>query len=308
MKSITFLIPYFGKWPIWFSAFLISCQKNASIKWVFFTDCDTNIALPENVIIYKTTLKKVKILAESKLNTKITLNNPRKLCDLRPAYGKIFEDYIGETDFWGFCDVDVIWGDIRKFITNEILESNDIVSSRKEAISGHFTLFRNIDFVINYYKKLPQYNHILSQEEYMWAEEQILTNYLKEHKSEITVYWKKYFVNNEKGVAHQEYYLDRWLWDNGKVINTHTQEEVMYLHFINWKPNMKINEVLVIVNVKQFYISHIGMHFNVHTKLKHFINKLQNKVNGYHIKESRRRRNQEFKSLIKRVKRKLKSN
>lgn len=311
MKTITFLIPYFGKWPIWLSSFLVSCQKNESIKWIFFTDCDLSVEFPENVIVHKMTLGGVKELAQEKLNAKVTLKTYRKLCDLRPAYGKIFEEYIEGTDFWGFCDIDVIWGDIRKYITNELLENNEIVSSRKEAISGHFTIFKNNAAINNYYKNLPEFNHILTCEKYMWAEEQLLTNYLKANKSDLAIYWNEYFVNNKNGAAHQEYYLDRWLWDDGavyEIIDGEISREVMYLHFINWKPNMKVNEVLFNKDNKQFYISYIGMHYNLHSKFKHCYNNISNVFNGYYINEKRRYRKNKIKSLIKRVKRKLKFN
>ena len=47
-----------------------------------------------------------------------------------------------EYDFWGYCDIDLIFGNIRKFITDDILDKYDKILSR-----GHFTLFRNKDSI-----------------------------------------------------------------------------------------------------------------------------------------------------------------
>ena len=48
--------------------------------------------------------------------------------DLQPAYGVIFDEYIQGFDFWGHFDIDVVWGDIRSFITEEILKNYQIIS------------------------------------------------------------------------------------------------------------------------------------------------------------------------------------
>ncbi|MGD8310611.1 MAG: hypothetical protein PVG98_14335, partial [Chromatiales bacterium] len=40
MKNIVIFSTYFGEWPTWLPAFLLSCEKNDSIQWVCFTDCE----------------------------------------------------------------------------------------------------------------------------------------------------------------------------------------------------------------------------------------------------------------------------
>ena len=39
-----------------------------------------------------------------------------KLCDYKPAYGLIFEDELIGYDYWGFCDTDILLGDIYQFL------------------------------------------------------------------------------------------------------------------------------------------------------------------------------------------------
>ena len=66
-----------------------------------------------------------------------------KYATTKPAYGAIFEDYLIGVDFWGHCDLDIVFGDIRSFITDEMLEEYDVITAKKEFLAGHFTLYNN---------------------------------------------------------------------------------------------------------------------------------------------------------------------
>lgn len=309
MKSIVFIIPYIGKWPLWFDAFLLSTRRNETINWLFITDCAIPKEYPENVRFIPSTLQMLNNEINITLDAQVPLTS-RKLCDIRPAYGKLFQEHIKSFDFWGFCDVDIIWGDVRNFITDEMLANYDIISSRKEAISGHFTIFRNTESINDFYTSIPNYSYLIRQTRYMWSEEQVLTMHLKsimENQNTPKVYWTSILCNKENGIdSHQEYYLDKWLWKDGKMIDVITNEEVMYLHFINWKRTLKRCDVNYSDNPLQFYISYTGIHFNKHSSLVHIYNKFKNVINGYWVKERRRIRKKKFNSFKKKLINKLK--
>lgn len=310
MKSILLILPYFGKWPIWFEAHLLSIGKNPTINWLVVTDCEIPEYYPKNIKFVSTTLKELNAKVNTTVETTVPLT-PRKFCDLKPAYGAIFNEYIEGYDFWGFCDMDIIWGDIRKFITNDILEKYDIISSRKEAISGHFNLFKNTESLTNFYKQIPNYKALFEVPEFKWFDEHVLTNFIKRNIADdkfiYKVYWSTILLNQEKGRdSHQEYHLDRWTWNNGKMLNTKTNEEVMYLHFINWKKTFKKVEIKFTDDIGNFYISYLGIHIQKHTNLEILLNKFKNLFNGYYKKEGRRIFKQKIKSFTKRVNRKIK--
>ncbi|WP_019038853.1 DUF6625 family protein [Psychroflexus tropicus] len=289
MKSILLIIPYFGQWPIWFEAYLVSVRANPSIHWLCPTDCDLPKDYPTNLKFLKTSLPKLNHQVNQVVNAEVPLT-PRKFCDLKPAYGEIFQDEVKNYDFWGFCDMDIIWGDIRKFMTPEILENHDIISSRKENISGHFNLFRNTPELNQLYKKVPDYQNLFEQERFMWFDEQVLSNYLRVAQHDFTIKWDKILCNQEKGRdSHQEYELNRWLWNDGQLINTKTREEVMYLHFINWKRTMKFCEISYIDPPKPFYVSYIGMHYHPFSKLNLVLNDFKNLFFGYEMILKRKR-------------------
>lgn len=155
MHKIAFIIPYFGKLPKEFELWLISCSYNKNFNWIIFTDDQTQYNYPANVhVIYKT-FEQIKELLQNKFSFEICLNSPYKLCDYKPAYGDLFQEYIKEYDFWGHCDIDLIWGDLSVFITPEVLDNYDRIFAR-----GHCTLYRNNSNVNSWYRTLGKCNGI----------------------------------------------------------------------------------------------------------------------------------------------------
>lgn len=136
--KIIFICPYFGCLPNHFDLWLKSCAFNQDINWMIFTDDKSSHDYPTNVTVKYLSFKEFKTLTQSKFDFKISLEGAYKLCDFKPTYGYIFEDMIKDYDFWGYCDLDSIFGDIRKFITDNILNNYE-----KILASGQMTLFRN---------------------------------------------------------------------------------------------------------------------------------------------------------------------
>lgn len=171
--SICIVIPYFGKWPCWINFFLRSCAFNPSITWRIFTDCGTPDYHVDHVHITPMTLKEFNELASDKLHLKIALQRPYKLCDLKPAYQVIFEDWLKEYDFWGYSDIDVIYGNIRKFITDDILSNFDVISCSERLVSGHFTVIRNAEKTNRLFTNSPKYQRIFTDIERHYAFDEI---------------------------------------------------------------------------------------------------------------------------------------
>ncbi|SRX55346.1 DUF6625 family protein [Aequorivita sp. CIP111184] len=306
MKSILLIVPYFGKWPLWFDAFLLSVAANPTINWLCPTDCEIPKSQPANITFLSTTISQLNQHINNVVEAEVPLN-PRKFCDLKPAYAEIFAKQVVGYDFWGFCDMDIVWGDVRKFITEDILSEHDIISSRKENISGHFNLFRNTPQLNSLYKRLPNYRVLYGVPEFKWTDEVILSNFIKTDPAfkalGIKVYWSKILCNQENGRdSHQEYYLDKWLWKDGKMLqlkNGEPIDEVMYLHFINWKRTMKYSVVKYEDSPNQFYISFNGMHYKPHMAFEIILNRYKNLYNGYYVRESQRKGKTRIKKFFK---------
>ena len=121
MNKICIIFPYFGKLPPQFKFWWQSALKNPTIDFMIFTD-NQSILSEENIYVQYLSFEECRLLVQKQFSFPINLNSPYKLCDYKPAYGSIFYEYIKDFDFWGFGDIDLIYGDIRLFYTNEILE------------------------------------------------------------------------------------------------------------------------------------------------------------------------------------------
>lgn len=172
MKKIAFIIFYFGDFPWYYDLFINSCERNGDIDFLFFSD---NFKLEENS---NSNIKKIKfsveefnVLATKKLNFEVFVENGYKICDFRPAFGTIFEDYIEKYDFWGYTDIDIVLGNIRNFFTTNILKKYDFVSVKPEYPTGYFALFRNIPKINNLYALSKDFKMICSRNKNMLFEE-----------------------------------------------------------------------------------------------------------------------------------------
>jgi hypothetical protein len=100
-NRIAIVIPYFGKLPVYFNVFLKGCTYNTDLFDVLlFTDIKAPSDLPPNVKFFPINFSEIKKLAEAQLGFEISLEMPYKLCDFKPTYGIIFQEYLKKYDFW----------------------------------------------------------------------------------------------------------------------------------------------------------------------------------------------------------------
>ena len=108
MKSerIALIIPYFGILPeSYFTFFLKSLNLNQILRVFIFTDIKSPLLLHSNITRIEMNYAGLNELFENKIKKKPNLTNTRKLCDFKPLYGLIFEDYIKNYEFWAYGDI-----------------------------------------------------------------------------------------------------------------------------------------------------------------------------------------------------------
>ena len=145
MKSVVILFPYFGTLPIQYNMWRNSALRNTDIDFLFFTDCLVEPA--ENIIVHKMTFESFRQLVQKAFDFPITLDRPYKLCEYKQAYGYILQAYIKDYDFWGFGDLDLVYGDIRSFLTDSVLKYKFLLGW------GHLTLLHNDEDTNTYFMK-----------------------------------------------------------------------------------------------------------------------------------------------------------
>lgn len=158
MKNRAVLIlPYFGKMPSYFNLWVSSAAYNSKFDYIIFTDQQIRNIEADNIQVVATTFEKLRQMIQQHIDFPIKLNMPYKLCDYKPAYGEVFQQYIQGYEFWGHCDSDIIWGDLSKFISDTIMDEFD-----KIYYLGHLTLYRNNAKMNQFYKEPFQYKDCIS--------------------------------------------------------------------------------------------------------------------------------------------------
>lgn len=205
MKNrVAIIICYFGRLPNIFPLWLQSCTRNSQFDFLLFTD--QNVDSPEkNIHIELCTLEDIRQLAIAALNqSDVSLSHAYKLCDYKPMYGVIFQSYLKGYDFWGMCDMDMVFGNLGTFITDELLDSNEKIYQL-----GHLTLYRNTDEVNRRYE-LPGYcdwqEAIHTESHCRLCERGMMKKY---HTAGLKVYDVRDYADISK--VHRRYQLSRWL-------------------------------------------------------------------------------------------------
>ena len=249
MPRIAFIITYIGKYPWYFPYFLHSCKYNPTIDFLIFTDNnDPNLDLSENVKILPYSIEKFKADAAEALGFEVAIETGYKLCDFRPAYGLIFSDVISEYDFWGYCDIDVIFGNIRSFMTDDLLSEYDVISARHDYLTGCFSLFRNTPYCRELFEQSKDYKKVFTDKRNFFFDE---TNFAFEafeqglHYSQIRsevesmTHVVRRLQEEGKLKAYFEFqivegFAGNMLWNKGELIYK-KQFEAMLYHLVRFK-------------------------------------------------------------------------
>lgn len=276
MKKCCFIIPYFGKLPDYFELFAKTCASNTDYKWLIFTDDEKKYKIPKNIEIIHMKFTDLRKKIQDKFDFEVSLTQPYKLCDYKPAYGYIFEDYLVNYEFWGHCDLDILIGNLNKFITKDMLNIYD-----KIFCLGHMVLYKNTkennrtfmeslngEYI---YKKIYQNEKNCIFDETYGGIENINTIFLTHNKK---VYMKdlslNFNINHTKFIRtifnpetlqfeNEHYKKAIYLWKQGNILRIYKKgknleiEEYPYVHFQQrnmkfYKNILDLNEFKIIPN------------------------------------------------------------
>lgn len=293
-KKIIIIICYFGPLPEHINLWLKSCSYNMNIDFILFTD-QKLVDVPLNVKVISTKLDQIKERAQEKLNMSVSLNTPYKLCDYKVMYGLLFEEYISGYDFWGYCDLDQIFGDLEMFLSDKILEKFDKIYQL-----GHLTLIKNTKENNNAFKLKGShdYKKVFSNERiYIFDEvsgiQKIFKHnnfktYISRDYADISPDRKRFCLSNnfldKDKIKNNNYNYQLFYWQNGKVYRAYydkdkiNYDEFNYIHFQKRKFIYKT----LPDNVNSFFITNQG--FIEKTKDEITIEDI-NKYNKYNFLE-----------------------
>lgn len=249
MLKICIIACYFGKLPIYFNLWKQSCETNDTIDFLFITDQDVE-STSNNFIVKKMQIFQLQDLIRKTLYMQAAkLKYPYKICDFRPAFGLIFEKELKNYDFWGHCDLDVIFGDLRQFFTEEVL-----IKYQKILKNGNLSLYKNQENMNRLFMKngaIYSFNKVFSSDENYAFDEFTGINkiirlnnipiYEEEIYADIDPKYKSFKMCNLKN-----YYNQIFVYEYGKVFIYYLEndilkkKEISHIHF--QKKNIELNE------------------------------------------------------------------
>ncbi len=252
IRSICIIITWFGAWPPWMRLFVESCRWNPTVNWLLLGDSPPPADLPPNVRIQTVSFDDYRDQVASRLRIHPRWNDTYKLCDLKPALGYIHQQEIAGYDYWGFGDLDVIYGDIRRFYTPSVLV-HDLVTTHEHIVAGHFSLLKTTPRMLTAFKRIPLWRALLATPHHKSFDEQIFSHLFLHIQGKrrwqrlITPYLgggyfeERFSTNISTDLKWIDGGLDfpsEWFWDRGHLTSDRSGDrEFLYLHFSHWQSN-----------------------------------------------------------------------
>lgn len=203
MKKICLIAVWMGKFPDTYPLWFNSVKNNFSIDFYIVTDRQDYDYLAPNVTYIYHTLDEVKAIFEDEMGIKIRLRHPYKLCDYKPIWWTLIGDKLSEYDFYGVCDMDLIFGDIRNFLTDDFLSKYDSFFD-----CGNLLIYRNNDEMKYLYRKSVDKDNMAYP-------------YTKMVKTDFACYFDEFL-----GMS-----ILKWQYNPGLVDQTHED----YIQDFSWK-------------------------------------------------------------------------
>lgn len=237
--SLHLILIYIGELPNYFEIFLRSCAANPTIQWTLITSLPIRYPLPNNVSRVEFDADEFRDRVRDLIGVEAKIERPYKLCDFKPAYGLLYPEIIRGFEFWGHCDADVVFGDLRKFYGAEAFENQVKVQMR-----GSLSFYRNNEAGNRLFQlrhPMIDYNAVLSNpknccfDEWEGLYKLMKFNgvgfWISNDLAEIAV---PYF---DLRLAHRKNYPNQiFTWEDGRILRTAWHEgetvvdEYAYIH------------------------------------------------------------------------------
>lgn len=213
-KAAIFIL-HFGPLPGWFDLWKASALLNPSFRFTLFQDArpssnEANVHL----IHYKLEdFNRSEVLIENG----ISCNSPYKICDFRPILGEIFSEKIADVAYWGWGDLDVIYGSLSNTL-GASLGNHDYIGTGRDGQSGPLALLRNCPEINTLWRESPVILEQLTNSQHFAIDEVAFLELLKSTAS--------------CDLKFRECLDDLpVIWRNGHLCSTKTGSECALHHF-----------------------------------------------------------------------------
>jgi hypothetical protein len=203
------ICPYFGELPEWFELWHANVQRLERDGYDLLLETSQH-AFAERV--------------GEILGVEYPRGDGRKVCDFRCAFGLLYADELGDYNYWGHTDLDVIYGRVGHYLPDELLIGYDIFSNHDTYVSGPWSLYRNVPLVNELFWQIDDWEGYLENPVTTGWVETAFSRYVDErHKAGVIVRryesWQTQNLNNFSSVH----------WEGERLMEG--GDEVMMAHF-----------------------------------------------------------------------------
>ena len=270
MKKVCFICPYFGRFPNYFQLYLNSCKYNPDFNWLIITDDCTRYEYPDNVKVLYWSFEKMQNFIRNKFDFPVYIGKPYKLCDFKPTYGWVFREYLSEYEYWGHCDIDCIYGDLKKFLWDKLNGNYDKVLSL-----GHMEIYKNEISVAKRYELFVEENYdykkILASEFSYAFDENFkygmnaiygkygFSHYIDRYDEIVAdIYPYRYSFSLAKHIYSESFVNRKGFhakWSKGKlyIVWNGEEKEAAYIHLQKRKMEAQINNLETFMILNNFF-------------------------------------------------------
>ena len=168
--KIGFIITYYGKWPPYYELWARSLRANPQFSFLVVTDLPAPDFVPDNLRIVSMSRAELEARVTDLLGLPFKLRNFHKCCDLRPLYGLIFSDLVSDWKYWGYCDMDLVFGDLTP-LYEAAERGTHMLISPWNFTAGHCTLVRNQTEANRAFFQLEGFRERMASPDYAYCEE-----------------------------------------------------------------------------------------------------------------------------------------
>jgi hypothetical protein len=169
---------WFGNLPDYFEYHYETCL-NQRIDFFFFTDQDVDPKYnSENFKFIKISMQEIedRLLRSTSKDLKIT--SSYKLCEIKPTYADLFNDYLSNYEFVGWYDIDTLFGDILHWM-EPYMDDFDLISFGEDSPeynrpSGPLTIMRNTAQLRKFYRNDFRFFDCMEKPEYAEYDEHVM--------------------------------------------------------------------------------------------------------------------------------------
>ena len=184
-KRMAFIVVWFGDFPPYLNLFLQSASKQKDFDFIFFAEKDKLPYLSENIKLIKISFSEFNAIAINRGIIDSPLTYAYKLCDIKPAWFHILEDFLPENkyDYVGYIDIDLVLGNINDFLPPIEIRKFDLCTITTEYISGAFTIMRNNSYMRTLYQRARGWQYIFNSNHHFAFDEKLRVSGLSEQES-----------------------------------------------------------------------------------------------------------------------------